>query len=198
VTSHRRALPVTSTKLRCARSYAAIGALATLWLFDLDLSIIATIGILMLIGIVKNNAIMMIDFALAAQRDEGMAPAEAIRKVCLLRYRPIMMTTLAAMMGAIPTATGWAPPRSCASRSGLPSWAVSSLTSDHAVHHARHLSLPRPPLGQGACDERRRVQGTAERVRGLTTERADFAYRLQNVRSNSTSCSICFGRSWMS
>jgi HAE1 family hydrophobic/amphiphilic exporter-1 len=85
---------------------AAIGALFTLWLFNLDLSIIATIGILMLIGIVKKNAIMMIDFALAAQREEGMAPAEAIRKACLLRYRPIMMTTLAAMMGAIPIATG--------------------------------------------------------------------------------------------
>jgi hydrophobic/amphiphilic exporter-1 (mainly G- bacteria), HAE1 family len=85
---------------------AAIGALITLWAFGIDLSMIAVIGILMLIGIVKKNAIMMIDFALNAQRDEGMDPAEAIRKACLLRFRPIMMTTLCAMMGAIPIAAG--------------------------------------------------------------------------------------------
>jgi HAE1 family hydrophobic/amphiphilic exporter-1 len=85
---------------------AAVGALATLWLFNLDLSIIAVIGILMLIGIVKKNAIMMIDFALQAQREQGMVPAAAIRTACLLRFRPIMMTTLAAMMGAVPIATG--------------------------------------------------------------------------------------------
>jgi HAE1 family hydrophobic/amphiphilic exporter-1 len=85
---------------------AAVGALLTLWIFGHDLSIIATIGILMLIGIVKKNAIMMIDFALHAQREQGLAPPEAIRKACVLRYRPIMMTTLAAMMGAIPIAAG--------------------------------------------------------------------------------------------
>jgi HAE1 family hydrophobic/amphiphilic exporter-1 len=86
---------------------AAVGALLTLWIFGLDLSIIAVIGILMLIGIVKKNAIMMIDFALDAQREQGMAPAQAIRQACLLRFRPIMMTTLAAMMGAVPIASGW-------------------------------------------------------------------------------------------
>jgi HAE1 family hydrophobic/amphiphilic exporter-1 len=85
---------------------AAVGALLSLWLFGLDLSIIAVIGILMLIGIVKKNAIMMIDFALHAQREQGMAPPEAIRTACLLRFRPILMTTLAAMMGAVPIATG--------------------------------------------------------------------------------------------
>jgi len=85
---------------------AAVGALLTLWIFGHDLSIIATIGILMLIGIVKKNAIMMIDFALHAQREQCLAPPEAIRKACLLRYRPIMMTTLAAMMGAVPIAAG--------------------------------------------------------------------------------------------
>ena len=85
---------------------AAVGALLALWIFGYDLSIIATIGILMLIGIVKKNAIMMIDFALNAQRDEGMAPQEAIRKACVLRFRPIMMTTFAAMFGAVPIAAG--------------------------------------------------------------------------------------------
>ncbi|MGZ5650336.1 MAG: efflux RND transporter permease subunit, partial [Usitatibacter sp.] len=85
---------------------AAVGALFTLWLFGHDLSIIATIGILMLIGIVKKNAIMMIDFALNAQRERGMEPAQAIRTACLLRFRPIMMTTMAAMLGALPLALG--------------------------------------------------------------------------------------------
>ncbi|NJD88773.1 MAG: efflux RND transporter permease subunit [Betaproteobacteria bacterium] len=85
---------------------AAVGALATLWIFGMDLSIIAMIGILMLIGIVKKNAIMMIDFALDAQRSGGMTPAQAIREACILRFRPIMMTTLAALMGALPIALG--------------------------------------------------------------------------------------------
>ncbi len=85
---------------------AAVGALITLRLFGLDLTMIAIIGILMLIGIVKKNAIMMIDFALQAQREEGMTPAEAIREACVLRFRPIMMTTLAALMGALPIALG--------------------------------------------------------------------------------------------
>ncbi|MBC7861223.1 MAG: efflux RND transporter permease subunit [Burkholderiaceae bacterium] len=85
---------------------AAVGALLTLRLFDMDLTLIAIIGILMLIGIVKKNAIMMIDFALDAQRGQGLSPAEAIREACVLRFRPIMMTTLAALMGALPLAFG--------------------------------------------------------------------------------------------
>ena len=85
---------------------AAVGALATLMLFDQDLTLIATIGIVLLIGIVKKNAIMMIDFALDAQRHHGMTPAMAIREACILRFRPIMMTTLAALMGALPIAIG--------------------------------------------------------------------------------------------
>ena len=85
---------------------AAVGALLMLWVSGTDLSIIAMIGILMLIGIVKKNAIMMIDFALDAQRNGGMSPQEAIRTACLLRFRPIMMTTFAALMGATPIAIG--------------------------------------------------------------------------------------------
>ncbi|MEN3297731.1 MAG: hypothetical protein V7642_6984 [Burkholderiales bacterium] len=85
---------------------AAVGALLTLRLFGMDLTLIATIGILLLIGIVKKNAIMMIDFALDAQRNQGMPPQEAIRQACILRFRPIMMTTFAAMMGALPIALG--------------------------------------------------------------------------------------------
>ncbi|MDR7306808.1 efflux RND transporter permease subunit [Rhodoferax saidenbachensis] len=85
---------------------AAVGALATLMLFGQDLTLIATIGIVLLIGIVKKNAIMMIDFALDAQRHQGMTPAQAIREACILRFRPIMMTTMAALMGALPIALG--------------------------------------------------------------------------------------------
>ncbi len=85
---------------------AAIGALLTLFIFDVELSLIAVIGILMLIGIVKKNAIMMIDFALDAQRTRHILPAEAIRLACILRFRPIMMTTMAAVMGALPLAIG--------------------------------------------------------------------------------------------
>ena len=85
---------------------AAVGALLTLRLFGMDLTMIAIIGILMLIGIVKKNAIMMSDFALHAQRNEGLAPAEAIRQACILRFRPIMMTSAAALMGALPIALG--------------------------------------------------------------------------------------------
>ena len=85
---------------------AAVGALLTLKLFNVDLTLIATIGILMLIGIVKKNAIMMIDFALDAQRTRGATPQEAIREACRLRFRPILMTTLAALMGALPMAMG--------------------------------------------------------------------------------------------
>ena len=85
---------------------AAVGALATLMLFGQDLTLIATIGIVLLIGIVKKNAIMMIDFALEAQRHGGMTPEQAIRAACVLRFRPIMMTTLAALVGALPIAVG--------------------------------------------------------------------------------------------
>ena len=85
---------------------AAMGALGTLMIFGQDLTLIATIGIVMLIGIVKKNGIMMIDFALEAQRHEGMSPEEAIHEACVLRFRPIMMTTMAALVGALPIALG--------------------------------------------------------------------------------------------
>jgi multidrug efflux pump len=85
---------------------AGIGALLALMLFGQELTIIALIGIILLIGIVKKNAILMIDFALDAQRDEGLSPREAIYKACLLRFRPILMTTVAAIFGALPLMFG--------------------------------------------------------------------------------------------
>jgi len=81
---------------------AGLGALLALQLFGAELTVIAFIGIILLIGIVKKNGIMMVDFALAAEREGGLAPAQAIREACLARFRPIMMTTLAAMLGALP------------------------------------------------------------------------------------------------
>jgi HAE1 family hydrophobic/amphiphilic exporter-1 len=86
---------------------AGVGALVTLLIFRIDLSIYAWVGIIMLIGIVKKNAIMMIDFALAVQRREGKPPAQAIYEGCILRFRPIMMTTMAALMGTLPIALGF-------------------------------------------------------------------------------------------
>ncbi|HIH2747854.1 efflux RND transporter permease subunit [Burkholderia aenigmatica] len=85
---------------------AGVGALLALQLFRQDLSIMGMIGIILLIGIVKKNAIMMIDFALVAEREQGLAPIAAIRQACVLRFRPIMMTTLAALFGALPLAIG--------------------------------------------------------------------------------------------
>ena len=85
---------------------AGVGAIVALLLFKVELSVIAMIGIILLIGIVKKNAIMMIDFALVAEREEGKTPREAIYQACLLRFRPIMMTTMAAMLGGLPLALG--------------------------------------------------------------------------------------------
>ena len=85
---------------------AAVGALLALMLARTDLGIIAIIGIILLIGIVKKNAIMMIDFALEAERSEGKTPREAIYQACLLRFRPILMTTMAALLGALPLMLG--------------------------------------------------------------------------------------------
>jgi multidrug efflux pump len=85
---------------------AGVGALLALIVCKSEFSIIALIGIILLIGIVKKNAIMMIDFALEAERDQGRSPGEAIHEACLLRFRPIMMTTLAALLGALPLALG--------------------------------------------------------------------------------------------
>jgi multidrug efflux pump len=83
---------------------AGVGALLALLIFNIDFSLIALIGIILLIGIVKKNAIMMIDFALDAEREEGKTPEESIYQACLLRFRPIMMTTMAALLGALPLA----------------------------------------------------------------------------------------------
>jgi multidrug efflux pump len=85
---------------------AGVGALLALMLFNIELTVIAVIGIILLIGIVKKNAIMMIDFALVAEREHAKSSRDAIYEACVLRFRPIMMTTMAAMLGALPLALG--------------------------------------------------------------------------------------------
>jgi multidrug efflux pump len=85
---------------------AGVGAMLALTLFKVDLNIISIIGIILLIGIVKKNAIMMIDFALQVERHEGKGPADSIFEACMLRFRPILMTTMAALFGALPLAFG--------------------------------------------------------------------------------------------
>ncbi len=85
---------------------ASVGAMMALMLFKEDLNVISIIGIVLLIGIVKKNAIMMIDFALQAEREEGLSTEDAIFKACMLRFRPILMTTMAALFGALPLAFG--------------------------------------------------------------------------------------------
>ena len=86
---------------------AGVGAVLALMLFKLEFSIIALIGVFLLIGIVKKNAILIIDFAIDAERSRGLSALEAVREACLLRFRPILMTTLAAILGALPLAIGF-------------------------------------------------------------------------------------------
>ncbi len=94
--------------MRAALPFAGFGALLTLLLFRTEMSLYAFVGIIMLVGLVKKNGIMMIDFALEAQRaDAKRTPAEAIYEACVVRFRPIMMTTFAALMGTLPIALGY-------------------------------------------------------------------------------------------
>ncbi len=86
---------------------AGLGALVTLMIFHVDLNLYAFVGVIMLVGLVKKNGIMMIDFAIETQREEGKTPAEAMYEACLVRFRPIMMTTMAALVGTLPIALGW-------------------------------------------------------------------------------------------
>ena len=140
---------------------AGIGALLTLLAFRMDLSVIAMIGIIMLVGIVKKNAIMMIDFrARAATCRHGTEAA--IREACLLRFRPIMMTTFAAIFGALPIAFGTGAgselrrPLGVAVVGGL-----RPVAAAHALHHARDLHLPRPDRPHAQASARAAARGGA-------------------------------------
>ena len=136
---------------------AGVGALLALMLFGYDLSVIALIGIILLIGIVKKNAIMMIDFALEAERDQGKSPREAIHEACLLRFRPIMMTTFAALGGGLPLALGTgrrlgAAPAARHRHRRRP----AGLAVADALHDAGGLSLSRPAVALASRGGRHR------------------------------------------
>ncbi len=116
---------------------AGVGALVALMLARMGITIIAVIGIILLIGIVKKNAIMMIDFAIEVEREEGLSPRDAIYKACLLRFRPITMTTMAALLGAIPLAIGTGVGSGAAPASRDRHRRRVHLFADaHALHHA--------------------------------------------------------------
>ncbi len=125
---------------------AGVGAILALLACGTDLSVIALIGIILLIGIVKKNAIMMIDFALEAERSEGKPPEEAIYEACLLRFRPIMMTTMAALLGGLPLALGTGTGSELRRPLGIT--IVGGLMRQpaaDALHDAGRVPVPRPP-----------------------------------------------------
>ena len=123
---------------------AGVGALLALMVCRQELTVVAIIGIVLLIGIVKKNAIMMIDFALEAERKEGKSPYDSIYQACLLRFRPIMMTTMAALLGAVPLAFGTRHRRRITpSARHHHHWRLVTQPVANSLHNARHLSLLR-------------------------------------------------------
>ncbi len=121
---------------------AGVGAIVALLLFKVDLSVIAMIGIILLIGIVKKNAIMMIDFALMAERQQGKSPEEAIFEACLLRFRPIMMTTMAALLGGLPLALGtWSGERDASAAGDHDCGRIDCVAGVDFVYNASGLSV---------------------------------------------------------
>jgi multidrug efflux pump len=123
---------------------AGVGALLALIVFKQDLNVVAIIGIILLIGIVKKNGIMMVDFALEGERERGMTSTDAIYEACLLRFRPIMMTTMAALLAGIPLAVGTGHGLGVAPSAGHRHGGRLAAEPDtHALHHARHLHLLR-------------------------------------------------------
>ena len=123
---------------------AGFGALLTLLIFKTELSLYAFVGVIMLVGLVKKNGIMMVDFAIAAQREHGKAPLDAIHEACLVRFRPIMMTTMAALVGTLPIALGLGRRRriapSARPRRGR---RAARLAAADALHHAGVLRVYR-------------------------------------------------------
>ena len=130
---------------------AGLGALATLMLFGYDFSLIALIGIILLIGIVKKNGIMMVDFAIAAEREQKLSSEEAIRQAAILRFRPIMMTTMAALLGGVPLMLGHGTGAEIRQPLGYAMVGGSARQpGPDPVHDPCPLPLPRPTIRSGA------------------------------------------------
>jgi multidrug efflux pump subunit AcrB len=124
---------------------AGVGAVLALRAGNTDLSVMGIIAIILLIGIVKKNGIMLVDFAITAERDDHMTPRDAIRQACLLRFRPIMMTTAAAMMAGAPLALGHGTGAELRQPLGYAHRGrAGAQPASHALHHAGGLSLSRP------------------------------------------------------
>ena len=158
---------------------AGFGALLTLWLFNTDLSLYAFVGIIMLVGLVKKNGIMMVDFALQAQREQpGKDPAQAIHEACMVRFRPIMMTTMAALVGTLPIAVGWGAGAEVAAaarpRGGR---RPAGVAAADALHHPGLLRVYRagPGLGGAVEEAGRRRGGHAGRLAADRESASDLA-----------------------
>ncbi len=152
---------------------AGFGALVTLWLFGIELNMYAFVGIIMLVGIVKKNAIMMIDFAIEAQRKDSKAPDEAIFQACLTRFRPIMMTTMAALMGSLPIALGLGAGGETRRPLGLAVvGGLVGVAGLDALHHTGDLHLLRAPAAVDGARPRSTGAGTRAR-RSRLADRAN-------------------------
>ena len=145
---------------------ASVGAMLALMVFKHDLNVISIIGIVLLIGMVKKNAIMMIDFALVAEREHGKSTTDAIFEACMLRFRPIMMTTMAALFGALPLAFGTGTGSELRRPLGIT--IVGGLDREpdaDAVHHAGNLSVYGSPAVAGLGETSRHFHGQPRRSR---------------------------------
>ncbi len=143
-----------------ALPFAGFGALVTLLLFHTELSMYAFVGVIMLIGLVKKNGIMMVDFALAAERGEGKNAEEAIFEACLIRFRPIMMTTMAALLGTLPIAIGFG--------AGAESRRPLGLAVVGGLLFSQLVTLYVTPVFYVVFDNLRKRRGTRKKG-GLTT-----------------------------
>ena len=173
---------------------AGVGALLALLLYGTDLSFIAMIGIILLIGIVKKNAIMMIDFALEAERNEGKSPVEAIFQACLLRFRPIIMTTMAALLGGLPLALGTGTGVGVALPAGHHDRRRPDFQPDaHAVHDAGRLpvSRPLPTLVYAAPPRAQTESGDTRGTLPECTQKWRWSRRLTRCRE-----AICLWPAW--